>query len=91
MTPDPVGQAAFSELAPLPARDGGVLAPKLRTPLDRLADKPRSLRACIDAKCWDCMGAGADPGTRRMIRECPCDGTESTLCPLWNVRPYQRG
>lgn len=53
-------------------------------PIEKAARNPSSLRAAVNGKCWDCQGAGADPGTRRAIRECP-----ATRCPLWNVRPYQ--
>lgn len=59
-------------------------AAHMSTPFDILARNPRSLRAAINAKCWDCIGAGADPAPRRLIRECGC-----TTCPLYAVRPYQ--
>jgi hypothetical protein len=54
-------------------------------PIARAAANPTSLRAAITAKCWDCMGGDADPGTRQRIRECECP-----RCPLHHVRPYQR-
>lgn len=57
----------------------------MATPLEILARNPRSLRAAINAKCWDCVGQDADPAPRRRIGECGC-----TSCPLHAVRPYQR-
>ena len=54
-------------------------------PIEKARRNPRSLRFAINAKCWDCVGAGADPNPRLRIRECPC-----SCCPLYPVRPYQR-
>ncbi len=45
---------------------------------------PNSRKQAIEAKCWDCMGAGADPGTRWQIGNCLC-----TDCPLYPFRPYK--
>jgi len=55
-----------------------------RTPLERAQANPRSLRSAINGKCFDCVGAGADPNPPRLIREC-----SSARCPLHPVRPYQ--
>lgn len=55
------------------------------TPTERARRNPRSLRAAVNAKCWDCAGGGQDAGTRRTIAECSV-----THCPLHAVRPYQR-
>lgn len=54
-------------------------------PLEKARKNPKSLRAAVNAKCWECVGAGWDPGPRRAIRECTI-----TKCPLWPVRPYQK-
>ena len=54
-------------------------------PIQKAKANPTSLRMAINAKCWDCVGAGCDPAPRRAIGQCP-----STDCPLWNVRPYQK-
>lgn len=55
-------------------------------PIQKAAAKPTSLRLAITAKCWSCVGAGADPHPRREIAECAV-----RRCPLHPVRPYQRG
>ena len=58
-----------------------------RTPLEKLRDRPTSLRAAVTAKCFDCVGGEhADQGYRRAVRECPAGA-----CPLHRVRPYQPG
>lgn len=55
-------------------------------PIARAKEHPKkSLRLCINAKCWECMGGGDEVGTSRLIRECSSLG-----CPLWPVRPYQK-
>lgn len=54
-------------------------------PLQKAIQNPKSLRLAINAKCWDCVGAGKDPNPRKMIRECAC----GSYCPLFPVRPYQ--
>lgn len=53
-------------------------------PIEKAVRNPTSRKLAIAAKCWDCVGAGADPNPRREIRECPI-----TKCGLWPVRPYQ--
>jgi len=60
---------------------------KARSPRDRARDMPKSLRAAVTAKCWECMGDGADGPvhTRQAIRTCTSPG-----CPLYGLRPYQR-
>lgn len=55
------------------------------TPHERWETNKTSLRYSINAKCWECQGAGADPGTKDAIRECI-----ATDCALHSVRPYQR-
>ncbi len=54
------------------------------SPAEKLARNPTSLRAAINAKCFDCMGAGCDPGWRKAIGECTV-----RACGLYAVRPYQ--
>jgi len=60
------------------------IKPQKFDPIEAAKRNPKSRSLAIRAKCWDCQGAGADPGTRAGIAECP-----STTCPLWSVRPYQ--
>jgi hypothetical protein len=66
----------------------GDKAPPIVTldPIQKARENPTSLRAAINGKCWDCAGAGADPNTRKAIRECKC----GDYCTLWSVRPYQK-
>lgn len=54
-------------------------------PIAKAKRRPESLRAAINAKCWDCVGAGQDPNPRGAIRTCTC-----SRCPLWAVRPYRQ-
>ena len=58
---------------------------KLKSPLERARENPTSKALAIAAKCYDCSGAGADPGVYEEIRNCVV-----TLCPLWPVRPFQK-
>lgn len=60
------------------------ITPERLDPIAKAAANPKSLRAAVNAKCWDCVGAGADPNPRRLIREC----LAGKACPLWSVRPY---
>ncbi len=53
-------------------------------PAEKLAKNPTSFRAAINAKCFDCMGAGCDPGWKRAIGECTV-----VKCGLYALRPYQ--
>jgi hypothetical protein len=53
-------------------------------PLERARRNPRSLSLAVKARCWDCVGAGADPNPRGEIRDC-----RATACPLHPARPYQ--
>lgn len=64
----------------------GLPAPVRKTPLEKAATKPTSLRLAVNAKCFSCQGEDQDPGVRKRIRECSV-----TKCPLNPVRPYQRG
>lgn len=53
-------------------------------PIAKAHRNPTSLRLAINGKCWDCQGAGADPGCKEAIRDC-----RAKDCTLWPVRPYQ--
>lgn len=57
---------------------------KIKNPIEKANENPKSLRFAINGKCWDCVGAGHDPNPRAVIRDC-----RITDCTLWNVRPYQ--
>lgn len=53
-------------------------------PREKAEQNPRSLRAAITAKCYECVGEDSDPGWRAVIRDCT-----SYTCPLRVLRPYQ--
>jgi hypothetical protein len=55
-----------------------------RTPLEKVRANPKSLRLSVNAKCYECMGGGSDPGVVDRIAQCDTEG-----CPLHGVRPYQ--
>ena len=61
------------------------IAPERLTPIERAKRNPKSLRAAITAKCWDCVCGDADPRPRERIAECA-----SKTCPLVTLRPYQK-
>ena len=48
-------------------------------PIEKAKKNPRSLRAAINGKCWECSNE-----QRNEIKLCPM-----TDCPLYPVRPYQ--
>lgn len=50
-----------------------------KTPFDKLALAPTSLRAAINAKCYECVGEDI-----KEIKYC-----SAMRCPLHAVRPYQ--
>lgn len=54
-------------------------------PIAKAKANPKSLRAAINGKCWDCVGADADPNPRGRIRDCTSEAT----CTLWPLRPYR--
>lgn len=58
---------------------------KRKTPIEKLAENPTSLRKAVNAKCYDCQGSDGDPKVRSRIGKCHC-----VSCPLYNVRPYQK-
>lgn len=57
---------------------------RIYDPLKRAKLNPKSLRAAVDAKCWECQGCDADPAPRWRIGNC-----EIPNCPLYSIRPYQ--
>ncbi len=57
---------------------------KIYDPMEKLRANPKSLRAAINAKCWDCQGRDSDPAPKWRIGNCECPD-----CPLYEVRPYQ--
>ncbi len=56
-----------------------------KTPIEKAIDNPKSMRAAINAMCYDCIGQDADPDWRGSIRNCICN-----KCPLYILRPHQR-
>lgn len=61
----------------------GIAAERL-SPAEKAARNPKSLRLAINAKCFDCVGADADPGPRGRVRDC-----HIATCSLHPVRPWQ--
>lgn len=60
----------------------GVVEKKVTTPIEKLAEKPQSLRLAINAMCYDCMG-------RTSTSTSDIRGCTAKTCPLFNVRPHQ--
>lgn len=79
----PLSALDKARLASAALRASGVPLERL-DPIEKARRNPQSLRLAINGKCWDCIGAGADPRPRDAIRHCTI-----TDCPLWPVRPYQ--
>lgn len=52
----------------------------IKNPKDRWSENKKSLRASIDAFCFECIGESIPE-----IRECTAKN-----CPLYVVRPYQK-
>jgi hypothetical protein len=53
-------------------------------PIEKAKKNPKSWRAAITAKCFDCEGRNADTGLRWRIGNCTIPD-----CPLYGFRPYQ--
>ena len=58
---------------------GEITRASARTPAEKAKAYPKSLRAAINAKCWDCCGF-----QRKEVTLC-----EITDCSLWIHRPWQ--
>lgn len=58
--------------------------PRHKSPMEKAEEAPGSLRAAVNAMCYDCQGQGADPSYHWRIGNC-----EVTGCPLWSHRPYK--
>lgn len=56
---------------------------KRKTPWEAWEVEKTSLRRCVNANCYDCIGA---ENYRNRIRFCT-----SFECPFWLVRPYAKG
>ncbi len=81
----PKGLQAAREAREARLAAGLAAVPPVRlNPLEKLAAHPTSLRASINAKCYQCEGEDADPKVRHRIGSCLV-----TSCGLWAVRPYQ--
>lgn len=65
-------------------REAGIKIIK-KDPIQKAKENPESLRLAINAKCWECIGAGHDPNPRAEIKNCLC-----VDCPLYPLRPYQK-
>ena len=54
------------------------------TPIDRLKANPTSLRASVDAFCYQCLyqQSGGGGSWRQQVEDCGVD-----RCALWRVRP----
>lgn len=61
--------------------NGDVPAPIYLSPIEKAKNNPKSLRAAINAKCWDCCVFN-----KKEVGLCVCKD-----CPLWNLRPWQKG
>lgn len=56
-----------------------------KTPLEKLAENPLSLRRAISAFCCQCMGGPDEPKYKQHIANCT-----APHCALYRVRPHQR-
>lgn len=79
LTPIQKANARMKEL-----RDSGQLVIERLDPVESARRNPHSKQKAIRAHCWQCMGAGADPGTKQSVRDC---GVKD--CALWPHRPWQ--
>jgi hypothetical protein len=64
--------------------DAAKCSTKIHNPIQKALKNPKSLRAAINAKCFDCQGQDADPAPKWRIGNC-----EISDCPLYPLRPYQ--
>ena len=61
-------------------REGEISLPVPDDPLEKAQKHPTSLRAAINAKCYDCVCF-----QRKEVTLCEMDD-----CPLWSLRPWQK-
>jgi hypothetical protein len=54
-------------------------------PIARSLARPKSLRAAVVAKCWECVGGDAAPAPRQRIGACAV-----MRCPLRPHCPYRQ-
>jgi hypothetical protein len=74
------------ELARIAIQDRIALGlPAYKNPIEKSKENPLSFRKAINAKCFECVGAGQDANYRNEIRNCT-----SYTCPLHQLRPYSR-
>ena len=64
-------------------RDAGIAVVVL-SPIEKHLRAPTSLRAAINAKCYDCVGQDCDANWRGRVGTCTV-----VKCPLHSVRPFQ--
>lgn len=60
----------------------GKVTKQVKTPVEKLAENPKSLRLAVNAMCFQCMGCSSTSAAD--IRGCT-----SPKCALFEVRPYQ--
>jgi hypothetical protein len=54
--------------------------------MENLRRNPGSMRAAINAMCWDCVYDSQAPGNwRQQVTACPLSS-----CALWQIRPRSR-
>lgn len=59
---------------------GEIKKKPILNPIEKAKANPKSLKARINAKCFDCCC-----GERIEITLCNC-----VDCPLWDIRPYRK-
>ena len=64
--------------------DANKYSTKIHNPIEKALQNPKSLRAAINAECFDCQGQDSDPAPKWRIGNC-----EISDCPLYTLRPYQ--
>jgi hypothetical protein len=61
-------------------KSGAIEKPETMNPVEKAIANPKSLRAAVNAYCWECAGNIKPEVGRCNIK----------TCPLWNLRPWQR-
>ena len=57
-----------------------------KNPIEKSRDNPNSLKAAINAKCYECVCGDMNSNWKTLVKECEVG---DNLCSLWKVRPYQ--